>query len=88
MNLNKKADVTTLYELRPDAGQSCANCAHRQGKVQTYWKCVRTGYFTDIEMKFGGRCAQGNELRLWAPRPEILSPLRRAMHWLLGKGAK
>ncbi len=55
-----------------NTGQGCHNCVHRHGRAREYWKCSRTGYHTSTEMKFGGRCAHGQELRLWAPRPTLL----------------
>jgi hypothetical protein len=46
-----------------------------------FWKCSRTGYFTETEMRYGGECASGQELRLWLPRPTLLRrmfPLSKA----------
>jgi hypothetical protein len=52
--------------------QGCHSCVHRYGKWREYWRCSRVGLFTDIEMRYGGKCSAGGELRLWAPRPSIL----------------
>jgi hypothetical protein len=60
--------------------KGCHNCVHRFGLMRNIWQCSRTGYFTETEMKCGGRCADGKEgadLRLWAPRP---TPLRRILN--------
>lgn len=46
--------------------QSCDNCAHRQGR-----RCIRTGWYCDIEMRHGGKCSKGGELLLWYPRPTL-----------------
>lgn len=71
MNLNKKPNLVTLYASRPDAQMNCGNCAHRVGGSHMFWKCIRTGYSTDTEMKYGGKCAQGDQLLLWAPRRSL-----------------
>lgn len=85
MRLDKQSDVVTLYASRSDASQNCGNCSHRSGISQMFWKCLRTGQYTDIEMRYGGRCSKGDELRLRAPRRTFI---RRAVGWLLGKEVK
>jgi hypothetical protein len=60
---------------RADTYKGCHNCVHRFGLLRDFWKCSRTGWFTDVEMKFGGRCAEGkvgSDLRLWAQRPSLV----------------
>jgi hypothetical protein len=57
----------TLVALN-DTTTGCHNCVHRYGWSRESWKCSRTGYYTEVEMKHSGRCAKGGELLLWAPR--------------------
>lgn len=76
MNLDKTADVVTLYATRTNGDRNCGNCHHRHGRNQMFWKCLRTGSYTDLEMKYGGKCSHGNELHLWAPRPSLLLRIR------------
>jgi hypothetical protein len=58
-----------------DSRRGCHNCAHRFGLLRDFWKCGRTGFYTEVEMRFGGRCAEGktgSKLLLWSPRPSFL----------------
>lgn len=67
-------DVKDSAELQ----KSCVTCAHRYGTSKEYYRCSRTGYYCDNELKYGGRCADGTvgkELRLWTPRKSILQRL-------------
>lgn len=57
------------------ANKGCHNCVHRFGWPRNSWQCSRTGFYTSVEMRFGGRCAEGTtgtELRLWMPREGLL----------------
>jgi hypothetical protein len=63
--------------------KGCYNCMHRYGWVKEYWKCSRTGFYVSTEMKYGGRCAEGErgtELRLWAPRQSLLGRIFKITH--------
>ena len=52
--------------------RNCGTCAHRESSpLSSLWRCSRTGFFCDTEVQYGRRCAQGGELKLWAPRPPL-----------------
>ena len=55
--------------------RGCHNCVHRYGSAREYWKCSRTGLYTDTEMRFGSKCSKGQELLLWAPRRSMVRKL-------------
>lgn len=57
--------------------KGCHNCVHRYGRWREFWRCSRIGNYTEIEMKHGGRCANGVELRLWADRKTLMSRLSK-----------
>lgn len=52
------------------AAKTCLNCEHRRGD-----RCVRTGFYCDIELAYGGHCAgergEPPEYKLWEPRKSI-----------------
>ena len=51
--------------------KSCITCFHRVGWSKEFAKCSRTGYYCNTELKYGGKCVSGLELRLYHPRITI-----------------
>jgi hypothetical protein len=70
-----KRDTITLYEARDVKAHGCHNCVHRHGLSREFWRCSRVGMYTEIEMKFGGKCNVGGDLLHWAPRKGVLQKL-------------
>ena len=73
--------------------KTCLNCEHSSStdKKEMFRKCIRVGNYTDIEMRFGGRCAEPKtgvpQMSLWEPRG-ILEPRRpRPTIWMRIKAA-
>jgi hypothetical protein len=46
--------------------RTCFNCV-KSWEGPEFDKCVRTGFYCDTELKYGGIC--GPDLLLWKPKP-------------------
>lgn len=66
MTIDFQKLATPTAEVMGDP-RSCANCLHRRGFTTEFARCVRTGTYAEIAVRYEHLC--GLPLRYWTVKP-------------------